>query len=249
MKVSIVTVCYNSEKTIKDTLESVLKQTYNNIEYIIIDGLSKDNTLNIIKEYQKKFNNKMIYISESDKGIYDAMNKGIKLSTGDIVGILNSDDILADEKVIERIVMEFEKSKCDCTYSDLVYKDENTMTFDVRRFNNLKETKKIGWHPPHPTLYLKRTIYEDIGYFNISYKIAADYDFMIRLLKENKYKLSYIKETLIYMRAGGVSTNGLKGYYENFKESYVVLKNNKIKFPLLCNIKRTVKTLIQMIRK
>lgn len=241
MKISLITVCYNSEKTIKDTIESVLKQTYKKYEYIIIDGNSKDKTLDIIKTYEKKFNNNLKYISESDKGLYDAMNKGIKSATGDIIGILNSDDILYDENVFQKIIDNFEDN--DGIYSNLILMNED-FTKITRNFKSKEVSKKKGWHPPHPTLYLKKEIYDKYGNYNINYKIAADLDFMYRVINNN-VKLKYIDTCFVKMRTGGASTNGLKGYYKNFKESYKVLKNNKRKLPLLTNIYRIYDNLIK----
>lgn len=241
MKITLITVCYNSEKTIKDTIESVLKQIYKNYEYIIIDGNSKDKTLDIIKSYEKKFNNNLKYISEPDKGLYDAMNKGIKLATGDIIGILNSDDILYDENVFQKIIDNFKNN--DGVYSNLVLMNEK-FTKITRNFKSKEVSKKKGWHPPHPTLYLKKEIYEKYGNYNINYKIAADLDFMYRIINNN-VKLKYVNTCFVKMRTGGASTNGLKGYYKNFKESYKVLKNNERKLPLLTNIYRIYDNLIR----
>lgn len=241
MKISLITVCYNSEKTIKDTIESVLKQTYKNYEYIIIDGNSKDKTLDIIKSCEKKFNNNFKYISEPDKGLYDAMNKGIKLATGDIIGILNSDDILYDENVFQKIIDNFEEN--DGVYSNLLLMNED-FTKITRNFKSKEVSNKKGWHPPHPTLYLKKEIYEKYGNYNINYKIAADLDFMYRIINNN-VKLKYVNTCFVKMRTGGASTNGLKGYYKNFKESYKVLKNNERKLPLLTNIYRIYDNLIK----
>lgn len=241
MKITLITVCYNSEKTIKDTIESVLKQTYKNYEYLIVDGNSKDKTLDIIKLYEKKFNNNLKYISEPDKGLYDAMNKGIKLATGDIIGILNSDDILYDENVFQKIIDNFENN--DGVYSNLVLMNED-FTKITRNFKSKEISKKKGWHPPHPTLYLKKEIYEKYGNYNINYKIAADLDFMYRIINNN-VKLKYIDTCFVKMRTGGASTNGLKGYYKNFNESYKVLKNNERKLPLLTNIYRIYDNLIK----
>lgn len=242
MKISLITVCYNSEKTIEDTLKSVLNQTYKNYEYIIIDGLSKDNTLNIIKQYESRFNGKLKYISEKDNGLYDAMNKGIKLATGDMVGILNSDDILYDQNVFDLINKSFAKN-IDGVYSNLVLMN-NDFTKITRNFKSKKSTKKKGFHPPHPTLYVKKDIYNKYGNYNINYKIAADLDFMYRIINNN-VNLKYIDSYFVKMRTGGLSTNGLKGYYKNFKESYKVLKNNNRKFPLLTNIYRIYDNLIK----
>lgn len=247
MKITLITVCYNSESTIKDTLESVLKQTYKNYEYLIIDGKSNDKTLEIVKSYEPKFNKKLKYISEKDKGLYDAMNKGIKMASGDIIGIINSDDVLATKDTLEIIINTFKKEKCDATYSNLEIKDEKLEKV-VRVFNSKKGNYKLGWYPPHPTLYVKKEVYNKYGLYNQGYKIAADYDFMLRIMKDEKVKMSYINKVLVYMRSGGVSTNGLKGYYKSFKESCNVLKHNKIKFSIFVNIIRTIKILFQSIK-
>lgn len=244
MKISLITVTYNSEKTLEETIKSILNQKYENYEHIIVDGLSKDNTMEIVRKYENKYNGKLKYISEKDTGLYDAMNKGIKMASGDIIGILNSDDILANELVFEKIVNTFKNTDCDATYSDLVFMDEKTMKIPVRNFMAHKYSKIMGWHPPHPTLYLKKEIYNAIGCFNTNYRIAADLDFMMRLIKNN-YKLSYIKEYLILMRSGGVSTNGLKGYLKNLKEANLVLKVNGIKCFRIVNIFRIFKTIWQ----
>ena len=244
MKISIITVCYNSEKTIEETIKSVLLQAYDNYEYLIIDGKSKDNTLDIVKKYEKKFKGKLKYISEKDNGLYDAMNKGIKMATGDVIGIINSDDILANEKVFEKINNAFINNECDAVYSDLVFLDEETMTIPTRNFIAHKYSKRMGWHPPHPTLYLKKEVYDEVGYFNTNYRIAADLDIMMRIIHKD-YKFYYIKEYLVKMRSGGVSTNGLKGYLKNLKEANVVLRKNNVKFAYIVNFFRIFKTFKQ----
>ncbi len=247
MKITLITVCFNSEKTIEETLQSVLMQTYDNYEYWIIDGKSKDHTMNIVKEYEKKFKGKLKYISEKDKGLYDAMNKGIKKATGEVIGILNSDDIFADENVLKTVAETFEKANCDATYSDLLFMDEETMSIPQRIFKSKTGNYKFGWYPPHPTLYVKKSIYEKYGLYNQDFRIAADYDFMLRIMKNN-VSMQYIEKNLIYMRSGGVSTNGLKGYYKSFKESLKVLKINHVKFPLFVNCFRTIRILSQGIQ-
>ena len=247
MKISMITVCYNSAKTIEDTLKSVLSQKYDNYEYIIIDGKSKDNTLDIIKKYEPKFKGKLKYISEKDNGLYDAMNKGIKMAEGDIIGIINSDDVIASSDVFNLVIDKIKETNADGVYSNLIIKDEN-LDKCVRLFKGGVGSYKRGWHPPHPTLYLKKDIYQKYGNFDTNYRIAADYDFMVRIMKRN-IKLEYVDTYFTYMRAGGKSTDGLKGYYKSFKESYNVLKHNNIKFPLFINIGRTFKVLFQAIKK
>lgn len=244
MKISIITVSYNSSKTIEDTIKSVLGQTYNNYEYLIIDGKSSDNTIEIVKKYEKKFNGRLKWISEKDKGLYDAMNKGIKMASGDIIGIINSDDILAHKNVFRNVIDNIGNN--DGIYSNLLMLDEN-LEKSYRLFMSKKVSKKLGWHMPHPTLYLKRKVYNECGYFETSYKIAADLDLMLRIINSNA-KLKYLNDYFVYMRAGGASTNGLKGYYRSFKESYNVLKKNKVIIPFISNCIRTLNVFIQKFR-
>lgn len=239
MKISLITVCFNSEKTIEDTIKSVLKQTYDNYEYLIIDGASKDNTLDIIKSYEKKFKGKLKYISEKDKGIYDAFNKGISMSSGDIIGFINSDDVLNGKDVLQKVVDNIE----DGVYSDVLFLDEK-LENPVRNFISGKTKNNGIFHPAHPALYLKKEVYDSVGLYNLDYRIAADLDLMLRVINKG-YKLNYVKDYFVLMRVGGTSTNGLKGYYKNFKESYRVLKKNKVKLPLIKNVIRTFKTFNQ----
>lgn len=241
MKISIITVCYNSEKTLPYTLKSVLEQTYKNYEYLIIDGKSTDNTLKIINEYESKFDGKLKYISEKDSGIYDAMNKGIKLATGDIIGIINSDDVLAHENVFQSVINNIKNY--DGVYSNLLMMDKSLVK-PYRLFKVKSMITKFGWHPPHPTLYLKKEVFEKYGNFNLKYKVAADLDLMLRIINGSS-KLKFVDDYFVYMRSGGVSTNGLRGYYQNFKESYNVLKMNKVKLPFLTNCFRIIKTFYQ----
>ena len=242
MKISLITVCFNSEKTIRDTFDSVLNQTYKNIEYIIVDGKSTDSTMKIVDEYVPKFKNGGVELSissEKDKGLSDAMNQGIKRATGDIIGIINSDDIIHDKNALKKIADTFKKEKCDATYSELYVMDYETMSIPNRIFIAGRKSYKLGWYPPHPTLYVKKELYENYGNYDTTFRIAADYDFMIRIIKGGS-KLSYIKEPLVYMRAGGTSTSSLKSYKKSFDEAINVLKKNKIKFVYPVNILRTL---------
>lgn len=240
MKISVITVCYNSEKTIENTIKSVLKQKYDNYEYLIIDGKSKDNTMEIVKSYEKKFKGKLKYISEKDKGLYDAMNKGINLASGDLIGFINSDDILKDENVFDDIANNIEDY--DGVYANLLLVDDNNKP--VRNFISGKQKKNGIFHPAHPSLYLKKKVYDEVGLYNIDYRIAADLDLMLRVINKD-YKLNYVNRYFVLMKAGGVSTNGIKGYYKNFKESYKVLKLNKVKLPFIKNVIRIFKTFKQ----
>lgn len=234
MKISIITVCYNAEKTIEDTIRSVLKQTYKNYEHIVVDGLSTDSTLSILEKY-----NHLKVVSEKDCGLYDAMNKGIKMASGDIIAILNADDVLATEHVLSMIVDNFDDNT-DIVYGDIKYCSED-FSKTVRHFIS-GEKKDDTFNPAHPSMYIKKEIYEKVGLYNTNYRIAADYDFMIRCNKANvKYK--YLKECLVLMRYGGAS-NGI-GYIKNFLECIRIYKNNGIKYPLIKTIKKTITTLKQ----
>lgn len=242
-KISIITVCYNSASTIEDTIKSVLAQKYDNYEYLIIDGLSKDNTLDIVKKYESKFKGKMKIISEKDKGLYDAMNKGIKLATGDIIGIINSDDVLIDEHVFEKINSSY-TDETDILYANLIYCD-STLTHPIRDYISGKR-KKNEWCPAHPTMYIKRSVFDKVGLYNLNYKVSSDYDMMVRINKGN-FNFTYLNDYLVLMRLGGVS-NGLKGYVNNFKDAYRILKDNNISLPFLRTLKRSIKTVFQYLR-
>ena len=211
MKISIITVCFNSEDTIRDTIESVLSQDYPNIEYIIIDGLSNDNTMKIVSEYRNKISK---IISEPDKGIYDAMNKGVQLSMGDAVGILNSDDFFEYPSVISDVVKCF-KSAPDASlvFGDVVIV-EPKKTQNILRYYSSKKFRswklRFGWMPPHPSTYIKKSAYEQVGKYVLEYKIAADYELFVRMLMVQKLFYSRIDKVLVRMRTGGISTSGVK---------------------------------------
>lgn len=203
MKISIITVVWNNVNTIKDAIESVLNQTYKNIEYIIIDGGSTDGTIEVIQSYGNKINK---FVSERDEGIYDAMNKGIKLATGDVIGILNSDDFYKSNDVLETVAKEFMVKDIDCLYGDLEYVDQSNTSKVVRYWKSKPYRKGLfqkGWHPPHPTFFVKREIYHKYGMFNTNFKIAADYELMLRFLEKYQIKSSYIPKVLVSMRLGG----------------------------------------------
>lgn len=209
MKISIITVCYNSAATIEDTIKSVLSQDYQEIEYIIIDGGSSDATLEIINKYRDQITT---VISEPDKGIYDAMNKGIKNSTGDIVGILNSDDFYESKDVISKTVDYFD-SETDVVFGDLIFVKPDDLE-KVTRFYSLPNFKswklRYGWMPPHPATFIKKSVYDKCGLYKINYKISADYEIFVRFLLVNKVSYKHISKILVRMRDGGVSTSGLK---------------------------------------
>jgi glycosyltransferase involved in cell wall biosynthesis len=228
MKVSIITVVWNNKDTIKDTIDSVLAQTYENIEYLIIDGASTDGTVKIVRSYGAKINE---FVSERDQGLYDAMNKGIALATGDIIGMLNSDDFYINRFVIERVVNEFKDKKVDSVYADLVYVEPKNLNKTVRYYDSSKFNPSkfsYGWMPAHPTFFVKRKAYEKYGVFRTDLKIAADFDILVRFLYVHKISYSYIKEALVKMRTGGVSTS-FNSIWINNIETLRVCKGNGIK--------------------
>lgn len=231
MKVSIITACYNSEKTISKTIKSVINQSYENIEYIIVDGSSNDGTLKIINDFKKKSDLKFIIISENDLGIYDALNKGIKLSKGEIIGFLHSDDFLANTNVISEIVKSFSKNEVDGIYGDLVYVYKNNVKKILRywKSKNFKNSLLInGWMPPHPTLYLRKSVYKKHGFFNLHYKISSDYDFIIRIFKDEVLKFKYIPMVITKMRYGGISNGNLINIFHKIKEDFIILRKNNV---------------------
>lgn len=228
MRVSIITVVWNNKETIKDAIDSVLAQTHKDIEYIIIDGASADGTVEIVQSYGDKVNK---FVSEPDKGLYDAMNKGIKLATGDVVGILNSDDFYIDEFVIEKVIKEFKSRQVDSVFADLVYVKPAELNKVVRYYDSGYFTPAkfaYGWMPAHPTFFIKRKYYEKYGLFKTEYKIAADYEILTRFLAKYSISYSYIQEPLIKMRIGGISTQGLKSNYILNKEIIRACKENNI---------------------
>ncbi|MEY0234828.1 glycosyltransferase family 2 protein [Providencia manganoxydans] len=224
MKVSIITATYNSSNTIIDTLTSLENQSYKNIEYIIIDGASKDNTLEIIKKYSTKVSK---IISEPDKGIYDALNKGIEVSTGDIIGFLHSDDILAYPTAIEDLVNTLMNEQSQAIYADLEYVSKENTSNVVRRWisGNYKHSNlKKGWMPPHPTFFMKRNLYKQYGSFDLNFKISADYDSLLRYLWLNNISVSYLPKVVTKMRVGGESNRSFLNILKKTKEDILALR-------------------------
>lgn len=205
MKISIITVTFNSASTLEQTILSVIDQSYSNIEYIIIDGGSTDDTLQIIEKYKNKISK---VISEKDKGLYDALNKGIKMATGDVIGFLHSDDIYINKQVIEKYATLFTKVSCDAVYADLFYVDRNNLDKITRKWKSVTYSEGAfinGWMPPHPTFFVRKNVYEKYGKFNLELKSAADYELMLRFIHKYKIKISYLPEFVVKMRVGGKS--------------------------------------------
>lgn len=247
MKISIITIAYNSEDTIEDTILSVINQTYKNIEYIIVDGGSTDKTIEIIEKYKE---NIQTFISEPDKGIYDAMNKGIRLATGELIGILNSDDFYANKNVIKNIAEHIKEN--DSIYADLVYVDRKD-TDKVIRYWKSGEYKKNaflkGWMPPHPTFFLKKAIYEQYGTYNLSLKSAADYELMLRVLHKEKITTIYYPEIITKMRVGGQSNASISNRLKANKEDRKAWDINNIDPKFYSLYLKPLRKVSQFIRK
>ena len=246
MKVSIITVVYNNESTIEDTILSVLSQSYPNIEYIIVDGKSTDGTLDIINKYSHKIKR---IVTEHDRGIYDAMNKGIKLSTGHIVGLLNSDDYYENRNVVENIVNCFVSQEAiDIIYGNVSYvrqDDTNSVVRTVKSkpyYDNFFEDGEIV---PHPTFFVKKKVYEILGDYDLNFKFAADYEYTLRALKIHKFKAYYLDQFLVKMRMGGATTQNVSNVLKVNKEILRAFKKNKLKAGIIFLTKRIYKKLSQ----
>ena len=248
MKISIITVVYNNEKTIRDAIQSVLNQTYTNVEYILIDGDSSDNTLDFINEFKHKIS---YILSEKDKGLYDAMNKGLKIATGDVIGILNSDDLYQDSEVISAVMEEFNNdTSLNIVYGDLVYvKSEDTnkvirywksKSYFTRFFENANV-------PPHPSLFVRSVVYKEIGLFDLQFKLAADYELMLRMFKKHNFKSKYINRLIIRMRLGGTTNESYTNVINQNIEIFKAWKKNDLQAPYYLMPLRIIKRLSQFI--
>ncbi|MES2516171.1 MAG: glycosyltransferase family 2 protein [Bacteroidota bacterium] len=249
MKVSIITITYNSEATLRDTIESVLDQSYGDIEYIIVDGKSTDGTLAIVDSYKSRIAK---VVSEKDKGLYDALNKGIALATGDIIGIIHSDDFYTNKHVITNIVKTIEINNADGAYADLYYvdKDDTNKIFRKWKSGNYRHGMFVnGWMPPHPTFFVKRSVYEKHGSFNLSLVSAADYELMLRLIHKNKIKLAYLPEFIIKMRVGGKSNVSLKNRLRANNEDRKAWKINGLNPRFYTLYAKPLRKIIQLFRK
>ena len=226
MKISIITVCRNAESTIETTVQSVMNQDYRNIEYILIDGKSSDKTVSIIEKYKNRISK---LISEKDDGMYFALNKGIRLATGDVIGFLHADDFYANEKIISRVAKEMDSKKVDSIYGDLQYVSKENPQKIFRHWKSQPYNTSLflkGWMPPHPTFFVKRKCYEQFGAFNTTFSIAADYELMLRFLYKNKISTSYIPEVLVKMRTGGISNVTFKSRIKANREDKLAWKIN-----------------------
>lgn len=229
MKISIITATFNSGATIRDTLESVLRQSYHNYEHIIIDGLSDDNTLSIIAEFEPRYDGRLKYISEKDKGLYDAMNKGIRMATGDVIGILNSDDFYTSDDVLSTIADEIEN--VDAVYGDIHFVAPSNLSKCTRYYSSKPFRPwmmRLGFIPAHPSFYCRREIYTRYGCFDLDLKVAADFELLLRFIYINRISTRYIEKDLVTMRTGGASTSGWKSYKAGLRDHMLAYRKNNI---------------------
>ena len=211
MKISLITACFNSEDVISHAMDSVFSQIYADVEYIVVDGGSTDGTVDVIKGYDSKFKGRMRWVSEIDQGFYDALNKGIRMATGDVVGILNADDFFCHDRVLDEVAKSFDDD-IDAAYADIRFVKGNNLD-EVTRYYSAKCWKpwmlRWGYMPPHPSFYCRREKFAELGFYKLDYKIAADYELLIRFLWKGGLRTRYINDALIDMRLGGLSTNGI----------------------------------------
>ena len=231
LKISIITVAYNAQNTIERCINSVLQQTFKNIQYIIIDGGSTDNTVKIINKYRANID---VFVSESDNGVYDAMNKGIALATGDVIGTINADDFFADNNVLYSIAKAFAEQDTAILYGNLDYIDPNDKV--VRKWRSGKYRKGIfnwGWMPPHPTFYCKKSLFEKLGGYKLDYGSAGDYELMLRFIHRNNINAYYLNKVLIKMVVGGISNKSLRNRVQAMRFDLKAMRNNNIFLPMV----------------
>ncbi len=246
LKVSIITVSYNSLLTIRDCIESVSRQSYQYVEHIIIDGGSTDGTIGIVKSYGNKINK---FISEPDRGIYDAMNKGIKLASGEIIGILNSDDFYSNNSIVSTVAKAMNDVKIDACYGDLIYVDRYSTNQVIRYWRSCEYKKGLfakGWMPPHPTFFVKRWVYEKYGVFDLSLPVVADHEILLRFMHQHKIKTCYIPQVLVKMRLGGVTNNSILNI---FKQNFTIIKTLRKNQIRVCVLSFFINKFIERIKQ
>lgn len=245
LKLSLVTVVYNAQDTIGQCIESVISQNYPDLEYIIIDGGSTDNTIQVINQYLPHIN---ILVSESDGGIYDAMNKGIKLATGQVVGTLNADDYFADHEVLQTVAKAFEQQGTDIIYGDLDIIDGHNRIIRKWRSRQCQSSSfNLGFMPPHPTFYCRPQLFEKFGFYNPEFGSAADYELMLRFMYRYKANSIYLKKVMVKMRTGGVSSKNLKNRIMAWKFDLKAIRKNKITFPVITLLLKPFRKIFQFL--
>jgi len=248
MKISIITVTYNSARYLKNAIQSVYNQDYSNIEYIIVDGASTDDTISIIEQNSSCITK---WISEKDNGMYDAINKGMKMATGDVIGILNSDDMLASKDVISKIASCFKEQNIDSLFGDLLYVDEEETSKIHRFWRGMPYNRKsfnFGWMPAHPTFYVRKEIVEQLGGYETHYFSASDFELMTRYLYKHRISSHYLPELIVKMRKGGMSNGSFKKRFRANRRDYLALKRNEVPFPFVVSMIKPLRKLPQYIR-
>lgn len=242
-KISLITVTYNAAATIERCISSVVQQGYSNLEYIIIDGQSTDATLSIINKYEKYIS---IIVSEPDKGIYDAMNKGIALASGNIIGMLNADDWFASTDVLNAVSEAFEKSGAEAIYSDIDYVDNGGKIIRKWRSGHYRQGYfNWGWMPPHPSFYVKRALFEQLGLYKPAYGSATDYELMLRFIHTNHISVYYIEKVLVKMLVGGVSNKSIANRIKAWRNDYRAMRNNGIILPFISIMLKPLRKITQ----
>lgn len=253
MKISLITATYNSAETLRDTMQSVLNQTFKNVDYIIVDGGSKDGTMDIVKEFEPLFEGRLLWVSEPDKGIYDAMNKGVRMAQGDIVGILNSDDFFASDKVLETVNNAFTKNPTiEGVYADVRYVDWKDTNKTVRMFSGKDfKREKLCWGkmPPHPSFYVRRECYDKFGLYSLDYPICSDYDMFVKMIWEGNINTLYINDVFVNMRSGGTSSNGIKVHKKIIKERMKCVREHNLPSNFFMQISRYFGKIMSLIKK
>lgn len=243
LKISLITVAFNAQNTIERCISSVVGQKFNNIEYIIIDGASTDNTIETINRYRNYID---VFVSEPDKGIYDAMNKGLALATGDVIGTLNADDYFANENILADVAAAFSVQNINILYGDLDFVDTDGKV--VRKWRSGKYRSghfNWGWMPPHPTFYCKKELFEKLGNYSLSYGTAADYELMLRFIHANKTSVFYLHKVMIKMVIGGVSNKSLSNRVKALRFDLKAMRNNDIFFPFMTIILKPLRKIMQ----
>lgn len=231
MKITVITATYNSAATVRDTMESLLGQTYKDVEHIIVDGGSTDGTMEIVKELEPRYGGRLRYISERDKGIYDAMNKGIGMATGEVVGLLNSDDFYTSPDVLETLAEELTSSGADAVFGDIHFVKSDDLHKCVRYYSsaNFRRWRMLlGFMPAHPSFYCKKAAYERFGLFKLDYKIAADFENLIRLIYKGRIKFRYVPKDCVTMRTGGASTSGFASHKQIMADHVKAYRENNV---------------------
>lgn len=251
--ISIVTATYNSAATLRDTFDSILAQKFKDYEYLVIDGGSKDATVDLIKEYEPRFEGRMKWISERDRGLYDALNKGYAMASGDIVGLLNSDDFYTSDDVLQTVADAFEgHPERDAVYGDIHFVNPDDLGKSVRYYSSAKftpERMRMGYMPAHPSFYARKSCFEKYGAFDLDFKVAADFENLLRLIYVNRINICYIPKDFVTMRTGGLSTSGLQSHRQIMKDHFKAYRKNGVKATPFLYATRYPRKLLEFIIK